>query len=103
MRSVVRYIWEKREFPKLNKITPVYTGWVKKDFVVVFLGIKKNFNTLLCFGSSSSCLAPPQSINFLCFTINMMRMREPMYMQKVASRSSPFKLIRDLLSFKGVE
>lgn len=93
----------KKESPKLNKITPVYTGWVKKDFLVVFLGIKKNFNTLIYFRCSTSCFASPQSINSLCFTINMVRMREHMYLQKVASRSSPSKLIRDLLSFKGVK
>lgn len=86
VRSVTEYIWKKRESPKLNKIIPVYTGWTKKDFLAAVLEIKKNFNTLVYFSSSSSCLAPPQLINSLCFTINMVRMRECMYMHIVASR-----------------
>lgn len=86
MRSVIRYLWKKESPPKLNKIISVYTGWTKKDFVVVFLGIKKDFNTLVYFSSSRSCLVPPQLINSLCFTINMERMGECMYMHVVTSR-----------------
>lgn len=92
MRPVIRYVWKKGESPKLNKITPVYTGW-EKDFVVVFLGIKKHFNTLMYFSCSSSCLGPSQLINPLCFTINMVRMRESMYAHIVPSRSSLLSLL----------
>lgn len=85
MRSVTKYIWGERESPKLNKVIPVYRGWTKKGFVV--------FHALF----------PLKLIYSLCFTVNMVRMRECMYMHIVASRSSSSKFIRDLLSCKGIK
>lgn len=47
-------------------------------------------------------LATPQLINFLRFTINMVRIRKYMYIHIMGSRASPSKLTSHLLSSRGL-